>query len=49
MKMGGLYFAVLRLKGDRKGQYAISINEQWRVCFKWYDGNALNAQIIDYH
>jgi proteic killer suppression protein len=49
MKMGGLYFAVLRLKGDRKGQYAISINKQWRVCFEWHDGNALNVQIADYH
>ena len=33
----------------RKGQYAISINKQWRVCFEWRDGNAYNVQIIDYH
>ncbi len=37
------------LKGDRKGQYAISINKQWRVCFEWHEGNAFNAQIVDYH
>ncbi len=37
------------LKGDRKGQYAIIINKQWRVCFEWHDGNAFNTQIIDYH
>jgi proteic killer suppression protein len=34
---------------DRKGQYAISINKQWCVCFEWRDGNAYNVQIIDYH
>ena len=37
------------LKGDRKGQYAIRINSQWRVCFKWNEGNAYDVQIIDYH
>jgi len=37
------------LGGDRKGQYAISINKQWRVCFEWRDGNAYNVQIIGYH
>jgi len=37
------------LKGDRKGQYAISVNKQWRVCFEWHDGNAYNVEIIDYH
>jgi len=37
------------LKGDRKGQFAISINKQWRVCFKWHDGNAFNVGIVDYH
>jgi proteic killer suppression protein len=37
------------LKGDRKGQFAISINEQWRVCFEWHEGNAFNVEIIDYH
>ena len=37
------------LKGDRKGQYAISIYKQWRVCFKWHECNAYNVEIIDYH
>ena len=37
------------LKGNRKGQYAISVNKQWRVCFEWHDGNAYNVEIIDYH
>ena len=37
------------LKGDRKGQNTISINKQWRVRFEWHDGNAFNAQIVDYH
>ena len=37
------------LKVDRKGLYTISINNQWRVCFEWRDGNAHNAQIVDSH
>lgn len=37
------------LSGDRKGQYAISINKQWRVCFEWNDGNAYHVEITDYH
>jgi len=37
------------LGGKRKGQYAVSINEQWRICFEWRDGNAYQVQIIDYH
>ncbi len=37
------------LGGDRKGQYAISINKQWGVCFTWYEGNAYNVEIVDYH
>ena len=37
------------LFGKRKGQYAISINKQWRVCFEWHDGNAFNVEIVDYH
>jgi plasmid maintenance system killer protein len=35
--------------GDRKGQYAISINKQWRVCFEWNEGNAYHVEITDYH
>ncbi|MBI4773837.1 MAG: type II toxin-antitoxin system RelE/ParE family toxin [Deltaproteobacteria bacterium] len=37
------------LGGDRKGQYAISINRQWRICFEWHEGNAFNVEIVDYH
>ena len=37
------------LKGDRKGQYSIRINQQWRVCFRWNNGEALDVEIIDYH
>lgn len=37
------------LKGDRKGQYSIRINDQWRVCFEWKDGHATEVEIVDYH
>jgi len=37
------------LSGDRKGQYAIRINSQWRICFRWHDGNAYDVEITDYH
>ncbi|HEY9702791.1 MAG TPA: type II toxin-antitoxin system RelE/ParE family toxin [Allocoleopsis sp.] len=37
------------LKGDRMGQYSIRINSQWRICFEWEEGNALNVEIVDYH
>ena len=37
------------LKGNRQGQYAISINKRWRVCFEWHDGNAFKVAIVDYH
>jgi proteic killer suppression protein len=37
------------LKGDRKGQWSIRINDQWRVCFEWTDGHAENVEIVDYH
>jgi len=37
------------LKGDRAGQYSIRINNQWRVCFRWKDGNASDVEITDYH
>jgi proteic killer suppression protein len=36
------------LSGQRKGQYSIRINDQWRVCFKWIDNNALELEITDY-
>jgi toxin HigB-1 len=37
------------LGGKRKGQHAISVNKQWRVCFEWHDGNAYHVEITDYH
>jgi proteic killer suppression protein len=37
------------LKGNRKGQYAISINHQWRICFKFEKGDAYDVEITDYH
>ena len=37
------------LKGNRRGQYSIRINEQWRICFVWHAGHAKNVEIVDYH
>ena len=37
------------LKKDRTGQHAIRVNDQWRVCFVWRDGNAYDVEIVDYH
>lgn len=37
------------LKGERKGQHSIRINDQWRVCFVWTDGGAEQVEIVDYH
>jgi len=37
------------LKGDRKGQHSIRINDQWRICFRWLDGHAYEVEIVDYH
>lgn len=37
------------LERDRKGQFSIRINDQWRVCFIWEDGNARDVDIVDYH
>ncbi len=37
------------LKGKRKGQHSIRINQQWRICFEWKDTNAMIVEIIDYH
>jgi len=38
-----------KLVGDRSGQYSIRINDQWRVCFTWRDGDAYDVEIADYH
>ncbi len=37
------------LRGDRRGQWSIRINDQWRICFRWKDGSALDVEIADYH
>ena len=38
-----------KLKGDRKDQYSIRINDQYRICFRWEDSNAYDVEIVDYH
>lgn len=38
-----------KLYRDRTGQYSIRINDQWRICFKWQDGDACEVEITDYH
>jgi len=38
-----------RLGGDRQGQYSISVNDQWRICFRFVDGDAHDVEITDYH
>jgi len=38
-----------KLKGKRKGQYSVRINDQWRVCFRWSKGDAFEVEITDYH
>lgn len=38
-----------KLRGERKGLHSIRINKQWRICFRWQDGNAHDVEIVDYH
>ena len=38
-----------KLSGNREGQYSIRINDQWRICFSWQEGDAYNVEISDYH
>lgn len=38
-----------RLKGNRAGQYSIRINDQWRICFTWKNGDSYDVEIVDYH
>jgi proteic killer suppression protein len=38
-----------KLSGSRQGQYSIRVNEQWRICFIWEDGDAFEIEIVDYH
>jgi proteic killer suppression protein len=37
------------LKGRRKGQYSVRVNDQWRICFRWREGNVQEVEIVDYH
>ena len=37
------------LRGDREGQYAIAVNDQWRICFRFVDGDAYDVEFCDYH
>jgi proteic killer suppression protein len=37
------------LAGNRKGRHSIRVNDQWRICFAWHDGNAADVEIVDYH
>lgn len=37
------------LKGDRAGQYSIRVNDKWRICFRWHEGNVYDVEIADYH
>lgn len=38
-----------RLRGDRDGRHSILINDQWRICFRWDEGDAYDVEIVDYH
>jgi toxin HigB-1 len=38
-----------KLSGRRTGQYSIRVNDQWRVCFRWSEGDAYDVEIVDYH
>ena len=38
-----------KLSKERKGQHSIRVNDQWRICFEWREGNAYNVEIVDYH
>ena len=38
-----------KLKGNRAGQHSIRINDQWRICFRWHDGDAYEVELVDYH
>jgi proteic killer suppression protein len=37
------------LRGDRRGQHSIRVNDQWRICFEWREAGAWNVEIVDYH
>ncbi|MCC8442008.1 type II toxin-antitoxin system RelE/ParE family toxin [Xanthomonas cannabis] len=37
------------MKGERRGQYSIRINDQWRICFRWMEGDVAEVEMVDYH
>jgi proteic killer suppression protein len=37
------------LRGDREGEHSIRVNDQWRICFVWREGNAYEVEVVDYH
>jgi len=47
LRLPGLHLEPL--KADRRGQYSIRINDRYRICFEWRDGDAYNVEIVDYH
>lgn len=47
LKLPGLHLE--KLKGDRAGQHSIRINDQYRICFRWWKGDACDVEIVDYH
>lgn len=49
LDLKGAGLSLEALKHDRKGQHSIRINDQWRVCFAWRDGDAYGVEIADYH
>ena len=38
-----------KLRGDRRGQYSVRVNDRWRICFKWQESSATAVEIVDYH
>ncbi len=38
-----------KLRGDRAGKYSVRINDQWRICFRWENGDAFDVEIVDYY
>jgi proteic killer suppression protein len=38
-----------KLSGDREGEHSIRINDRWRICFRWREGDAYDVEIVDYH
>jgi proteic killer suppression protein len=42
-------FGLHKLRGDRQGQWAMTVNGPWRICFEFHDGDAFDVEIVDYH